>query len=173
MVEVRDLVAFEGSGDTVARDLARPVHLVPETRKIAALLKDMQGRHSSLAVVIDEYGGAAGLVTVEDIVEELVGEIKDEYDVEAEPLSVDGEGAVTASGRVGLSRLAEVLGADLSHEEADTVGGLVTAVVGRIPRPGETAEYGGFAMEVLDAERRRVNRVRFRRLAPVRQQAAQ
>lgn len=173
MVEVRDLVAFEGSPDTAARDLARPVHLVPETRKIAALLRDMQGRHASLAVVIDEYGGAAGLVTVEDIVEELVGEIKDEYDVEAEPLSVDDEGAVTASGRVGLSRLAEVLGADLSHEEADTVGGLVTAVVGRVPRPGETAEYGGFAMEVLDAERRRVNRVRFRRLTQGKKEATQ
>jgi CBS domain containing-hemolysin-like protein len=118
----------------------------------------------SLAVVIDEYGGAAGLVTVEDIVEELVGEIKDEYDVEQEPLTVDEMGAVVASGRVGLGRLAEVLGVDLSHQEADTVGGLVTAVVGRIPRAGETAEYGGFAMEVLDAERRRVNRVRFRRL---------
>ncbi len=173
MVEVRDLVAFDGPPETQARVLARPVHLVPETKKIAALLKDMQGRHMSLAVVIDEYGGAAGLVTVEDIVEELVGEIKDEYDVEQEPLTVDEMGAVVASGRVGLGRLAEVLGVDLSHQEADTVGGLVTAVVGRIPRAGETAEYGGFAMEVLDAERRRVNRVRFRRLVTPEKEAAE
>ena len=173
MVEVRDLVAFDGPPETLARVLARPVHLVPETRKIAALLKDMQGRHASLAVVIDEYGGAAGIVTVEDIVEELVGEIKDEYDVEQEPLTVDAEGVVVASGRVGLGRLAEVLGTDLSHNEADTVGGLITAVVGRVPRPGETAEYGGFAMEVMDAERRRVNRVRFRRLVPQKKEAAE
>ena len=173
MVEVRDLVAFDGPPETLARVLARPVHLVPETRKIAALLKDMQGRHASLAVVIDEYGGAAGIVTVEDIVEELVGEIKDEYDVEQEPLTVDAEGVVVASGRVGLGRLAEVLGTDLSHNEADTVGGLITAGVGRVPRPGETAEYGGFAMEVMDAERRRVNRVRFRRLDPQKKEAAE
>ena len=134
MVEVRDLVAFDGPLETPARALARPVHLVPETKKIAALLREMQGRHASLAVVIDEYGGAAGVVTVEDIVEELVGEIKDEYDVEQEPLTVDADGAVVASGRVGLGRLAEVLGADLSHDEADTVGGLVTAVFGRVPK---------------------------------------
>jgi CBS domain containing-hemolysin-like protein len=116
--------------------------------------------------VIDEYGGTAGLVTVEDIVEEIVGEIKDEYDVEAEPISVDHDGAVVVAGRVKVDRLEQALEAPLTDgEQVGTVGGLVTSVFGRVPRPGECVDYRGFSVEVLDAEGKRVNRVRFRRKA--------
>jgi len=138
---------------------------VPETKKIADLLKEFQAGRSTFAVVIDEYGGTAGLVTVEDIVEEIVGEIKDEYDQEAEPITVEKDGAVVVAGRVKVDRLEQALEAPLTEEETvGTVGGLVTSVFGRVPRAGEKVEYRGFAMEVLDAERKRVNRVRFRRM---------
>jgi magnesium and cobalt transporter len=141
------------------------VHLVPDTKRIPDLLREMQGRHITFAVVIDEYGGTAGIVTVEDIVEELVGEIKDEYDVEGDPLAVEPDGAVVADGRVGVDRLEEALETELSlDEEIDTVGGLVTSIFGQIPRAGERTSYRGFEVEVLVAEKKRVNRVRFRRV---------
>jgi CBS domain containing-hemolysin-like protein len=163
---VRDLVEYDGDGSDPAASLARPAFVVPETKKIAELLKEFQAGRNSFAVVINEYGGTAGLVTVEDIVEEIVGEIKDEYDVEAEPISVEHDGSVVVAGRVKVDRLEQALEAPLvDGEDVSTVGGLVTAVFGRVPRPGESVDYRGFAVEVIDAEGKRVNRVRFRRKA--------
>ena len=166
VASVRDLVEYDGDGTDPVGPLARPAFVVPETKKIADLLKEFQAGRSTFAVVIDEYGGTAGLVTVEDIVEEIVGEIKDEYDVEAEPISVDHDGAVVVAGRVKVDRLEQALETSLTDgEQVGTVGGLVTSVFGRVPRPGESVDYRGFSVEVLDAEGKRVNRVRFRRKA--------
>ena len=164
VVEVRDLLSYEGDPGAPAGSLARPVHVVPETKKIPALLREMQGRHVTFAVVIDEYGGTAGVATVEDIVEELVGEIKDEYDVEGDPLTVEPDGSVVADGKLGVDRLEEALETELSlDDEIDTVGGLVTSIFGQIPKVGESRAYRGFVVEVLAAEVKRVKRVRFRR----------
>ena len=164
MVEVRDLLDYDGADDAPIAGLVRQAHLVPDTKRIPELLREMQVRHITFAVVIDEYGGTAGIVTVEDIVEELVGEIKDEYDVEVDPLAVEADGSVVADGRVGVDRLEEALETELSiDEEIDTVGGLVTSIFGQIPRVGERTRYRGFEVEVLAAERKRVNRVRFKR----------
>ncbi|MFI5170417.1 MAG: hemolysin family protein [Vicinamibacterales bacterium] len=168
MIEVRDLLDFEGPEEAPIAGLVRQAHLVPDTKRIPELLREMQGRHITFAVVIDEYGGTAGIVTVEDIVEELVGEIKDEYDVEGDPLAVEADGSVVADGRVGVDRLEEALETELSlDEEIDTVGGLVTSIFGQIPRAGERTSYRGFEVEVLAAEKQRVNRVRFRRATVV------
>jgi CBS domain containing-hemolysin-like protein len=164
MVEVRDLLDYDGAEDAPIAGLVRQAHLVPDTKRIPELLREMQSRHITFAVVIDEYGGTAGIVTVEDIVEELVGEIKDEYDVESDPLAVEADGSVVADGRVGVDRLEEALETELSiDEQIDTVGGLVTSIFGQIPRAGERMRYRGFDVEVLAAERKRVNRVRFKR----------
>jgi CBS domain containing-hemolysin-like protein len=164
VVEVRDLLDFQGDPDSPVSGLVRPVHLIPETKRIPDLLREMQGRRVTFAVVIDEYGGTAGIVTVEDIVEELVGEIKDEYDVEGDPLVVEADGSVVADGRASVDQLEEALETELSlDEEIDTVGGLVTSIFGEIPRAGERTSYRGFEVEVLAAEKKRVNRVRFRR----------
>ena len=165
MVEVRDLLDFEGPPETKVAKLVRPAHLVPDTKLIPELLREMQGRRITFAVVIDEYGGTAGIVSVEDIVEELVGEIKDEYDVEVDPLAVEADGSVVADGRARIDRLEEALETELSlDEEIDTVGGLVTSIFGQIPHAGERKLYRGFEVEVLAAERQRVKRVRFRRV---------
>jgi CBS domain containing-hemolysin-like protein len=165
VVEVRDLLDYEGDPEAPVGGLVRPVHLVPETKHIPDLLREMQGRRMTFAVVIDEYGGTAGVATVEDIVEELVGEIKDEYDVEGDPLSVEPDGCVVADGRASIERLEEALETELSiDEEIDTVGGLVTSIFGQIPRPGERKSYRGFEIEVLAAEKKRVKTVRFRRI---------
>ena len=167
VAEVRDVLDHDLPHEPV-RSLARPVFVVPVTKRISELLREMQARRTTFAVVIDEYGGTAGLVSVEDIVEELVGEIKDEFDVETEPLSVETDGALLVAGRVSLDRLEEALEAALHPETGDveTVGGLVTSIFGRVPRARESVEFRGFIVEVVDAERKRVNRVRFRRLPP-------
>jgi CBS domain containing-hemolysin-like protein len=166
VVEVRDLLDFQGDLDSPVAGLVRPAHLVPETKRIPALLREMQGRRFTFAVVIDEYGGTAGIVTVEDIVEELVGEIKDEYDVDGDPLVVEPDGSVVADGRASVDQLEAALETELSLDgEIDTVGGLVTSIFGQIPRAGERTSYRGFEVEVLAAEKKRVNRVRFRRVA--------
>jgi CBS domain containing-hemolysin-like protein len=164
LVEVRDLLDYQGPADAPVAALARAAHLVPDTKRIAVLLREMQRLRTTFAVAIDEYGGTAGLVTVEDIVEELVGEIKDEYDQEADPLSVEADGSVVADGRVGVDRLEQALETELSLDGGiDTVGGLVNSVFGRIPRAGERRLYRGFDVEVLAAERKRVIKARFRR----------
>jgi CBS domain containing-hemolysin-like protein len=166
VVSVRDAVEHDGPGDDPITPLVRAAFLVPETKKIADLMKEMQQQRLTFAVAIDEYGGTAGLVSVEDIVEELVGEIKDEYDVESEPIAVEADGSVVVAGRVAVDRLEEALSADLVQAQGvETVGGFVTNVFGHIPRTGEKTERAGFSIEVIDAERKRVNRVRFRRLA--------
>ena len=167
VASVRDVLEFEGDPAESIEGLTRQVFLVPETKKIAVLLRELQAQRSTFAVAIDEYGGTAGIVSVEDIVEELVGEIKDEYDVESEPISVDEHGAVVVAGRVNLERLAQALEIPLEADaDVGTVGGFVTTIFGHIPKVGEKTEHGGFLVEVLDAERKRVNRVRFTR-APV------
>ena len=139
----------------VAKHAGLTVFLVPESKKIADLLTDMQAQRTTFAVVIDEYGGTAGIVSIEDILEELVGEIKDPYDVEAEPIAVDADGSVLVAGRVSLDRLEQAL--EVSFHDQDnkvgTVGGLVASVFGRIPRAGERIDHKGFTIEVLDAER--------------------
>jgi CBS domain containing-hemolysin-like protein len=164
VVSVRDLVEYEGPDEDALRPLVRPVFLVPETKKVADLLKELQERRTTFAVVIDEYGGTAGLCSVEDIVEELVGEIKDEYDAETEPITLEGDGSLLVAGRVNIQRLEQALETRLANgEDVGTVGGLVTTVFGRVPRPGESLDFQGFTVEVVDAERKRVNRVRFKR----------
>jgi CBS domain containing-hemolysin-like protein len=166
-VSVRDLVQCEAAADASIAELIRPVRLVPETKRVADLLRELQSENATLAVVIDEYGGTAGLVSMEDIVEELVGEIKDEYDFEAEPIVEEAEGAFLVDGRATVDRLEEALGVRLCDEDdVGTAGGLVAKVFGHIPRPGERAEHAGLMVEVVEADRRRVNRVRFRRLPP-------
>ncbi len=138
LVDTRDLLDYEGSPTAPVSGLVRSAHLVPETKHIAELLREMQARRFTFAVVIDEYGATAGIVSVEDIVEELVGEIQDEFDVEQDPLALEADGAVLVDCRVGVEKLEEALEAELSVEEGiETVGGLVTSIFGRIPRVGD------------------------------------
>jgi CBS domain containing-hemolysin-like protein len=122
-----------------------------------------------MAIVVDEYGGTAGLVTLEDLIEEIVGEIRDEYDVEAEACVDEGNGSWVFSAKASIDEVRERLGVEIEPEGFETVGGYVLTRVGRVPAVGEAFELDGLHVEVLDAERRRIHKVRFRRAheAPV------
>ena len=164
----KDLLRLVGSNGEVPFDLRpilRDAQFVPETKTIRDLLKDFQVTKVHIAIVLDEYGGTAGLVTIEDILEELVGEIYDEYEPHAtqqEPqVRRTDERTVEADGRAHIDDLNDELESDLPEDEDyDTVGGFVFATLGHIPEIGEAFEYENVRVTVLDAERTRVNRVR-------------
>ncbi len=143
--------------------LIRPAFFVPETKRVPELLQEFQRHHVQSAIVVDEYGGIAGLVTIEDLLEEIVGEIRDEYDVEVEPIVEEPDGALVFSGKAHVEDLAERLKVDVVAEGFETVGGYLLSHLGRVPVSGETFDVDGLSVEVLEAERRRVNRVRIRR----------
>ena len=145
--------------------LVRPATFVPETKRVPEMLKEFQRKQVQIAIVVDEYGGTAGLVTIEDLLEEIVGEIRDEYDVETEPIVDEGHGSVVFSAKVNIAEVRERLGVEIEPEGFETVGGYVLTRVGRVPAVGETFELDGLLVEVLEAERRRIHKVRVR-LAP-------
>ncbi|MGD8376796.1 MAG: hemolysin family protein [Acidobacteriota bacterium] len=165
VVFVRDLMEVLGSvsPETSIRQLVRPAFFVPETKRISVLLRELQRRRTHLAIIVDEYGGTAGLVTIEDLVEEIVGEIQDEHEPLEEAIRVGDDGALEVTGDADIERVAEALDMDLEDEEYETVAGFVFSTLGRVPRRGESFVRDGVAVEVLDADRRRVHRVRMRR----------
>ena len=164
-VFVKDLVALSGTApdDQVIERLRRPAYVVPETKRVAELLKEFQRQQVQSAIVHDEYGGTAGLVTIEDLLEEIVGEIRDEYDVESEPIVDEGEGSFVFAGTVGVDDAAERLQIDIERQGFETVGGYLLARLGRVPRVGEQLNVDDVQVEILEGERRRVQRVRMRR----------
>ena len=148
------------SADGPIRPLVRPLVVVPETKRVSDLLKQFQRQQTQCAIVVDEYGGTAGLVTLEDLLEEIVGEIRDEYDVESEPIVDEGPGRFVFSGKVNIDEVAQRLDVPIEREGFETVGGFLMHHIGRVPQVGEKFDIGELVVEVLDAERRRINRVR-------------
>jgi CBS domain containing-hemolysin-like protein len=162
MLHVPDLLKALASGDdrATAGSLAREVLTVPETLGADDLLAEMRRRRVREAIVIDEYGGTAGLVTMEDLIEELVGEIVDEFDVEAPLAEPQPDGSVIVTGLMALDDADELLGAHLPDGPWDTVGGLVLDLAGRVPRAGESVEVDGFRLVVDRVDGHRIGRVR-------------
>ena len=160
-VFVKDLIALGERDDAKPiRPLLRPAVVVPETKRVPELLKQFQRQQTQCAIVVDEYGGTAGLVTAEDLLEEIVGEIRDEYDVESEPVVDEGNGCFLFSGKVDVDEVAQRLNVQIEREGFETVGGYLLSHLGRVPAVGERFDMDGLSVEVIDAERRRVNKVR-------------
>jgi CBS domain containing-hemolysin-like protein len=166
LIVVKDLIQKSEAvpGTAKVTEIMRPANFVPETKRVADLLREFQGKRFQLAIVVDEYGGTAGLVTVEDVVEELVGEIRDEYDSEAEPIVKETDDTFVFSGKVATSDMTDRLGVEIEGDGFETVGGYVLARVGRVPVVGERFTADGLNVEILEAERRRIHKVRIRRL---------
>jgi CBS domain containing-hemolysin-like protein len=169
MVHVKDvLIASRGKKPALLADLLRPVLFVPPSLGAIDLLAQMRARRTHLAMVVDEYGGIDGLVTIEDVVEEIVGEIEDEHDEIPKPaIEHRADGTVLADGGAPIEEIEALVGhalVDEEEEEIGTIGGFVTALAGRVPAKGEVFERGGIEFEVIDADPRRIARLRLRNL---------
>jgi CBS domain containing-hemolysin-like protein len=164
-VFVKDLVALDVEDRLPITRLLRPAVVVPESKRVPELLKQFQRQQTQIAIVVDEYGGTAGLVTIEDLLEEIVGEIRDEYDVETEPIVDEGNGRFVFKGKVDIDEVAQRLDVDIEREGFETVGGYLLTHLGRVPAVGEQVDLDGLHVEVLDVERRRINKVRISKIS--------
>jgi CBS domain containing-hemolysin-like protein len=170
----KDLLGRSGHEDedgVRVRDVMRPPVFVPETKRLGELMHEFRRRQVHAAVVLDEYGGTSGLVTMEDVVEEIVGEIADEYDPAAPPgIRPVADGGWDVDARVHVDELNDEIGVEIpEHEDYETIGGFVLSRLGAIPKPGETLEAEGLRIRVLDADPRRILRLRLERTAAARE----
>jgi len=163
IVYVKDLVALPAGAEPPMTTIMRSAYFVPESKRVSELLKEMQRRQAQMSVVVDEYGGTAGLVTIEDLLEEIVGEIRDEYDVESETVTEETPGVFVFSGKVSVDEVRDRLGVEIEREGFETVGGFLLSHLGRMPYLGEMFDVDGLAVEVMEVERRRITKVRVRR----------
>jgi len=157
--DVLQIPDSEARTRTVASIMRRDVYFVPESKLVSDLLREMQTSNIRMAIVVDEYGGVAGLVTIEDLVEEIVGEIRDEHDRSTEVIR-ENDHSYIVPGNTDVDRLVELFGIRPEGKESATVAGLVTELAGRIPQRGEVIEDDGLRFEILDSTDRRVERVR-------------
>jgi putative hemolysin len=167
IVYVKDLMRAEreGRGDHEVAEVMREPHFTPESKRVSALMREMQAGKFHMAVVVDEFGGTAGLVTLEDLIEELVGEITDEYDVEEAPAERLEDGTLVVNARMPVDEVNELLGGEAQPElpegeDWDTVGGLLYSLLGHVPSEGESAEVDGHLLVAERVEGRRIGRVR-------------
>jgi magnesium and cobalt transporter len=168
VVHVKDaLQAIRSGANRSIADLMRDAYFVPETKKVSELLREFQRRHLWMAIVVDEYGGVSGLVTVEDLLEEIVGDLSDEHEDEREPVSRAGESAYSVSGKANIEVVRDLFGRGPEEEEFTTLGGFLTSRLGHIPKPGESYKESGLRFTVEEADRRRVHRVKIEPTAPV------
>jgi CBS domain containing-hemolysin-like protein len=164
VVHVKDVLkAVAGGGRPAVGELLRPVLVVPETKPLRELLREFQSTRQQLAVVVDEYGGTSGIVTLEDVLEEIVGEISDEHQRETPEVQKESGGVYLLDGAAHVEVLEEIFGVEVGEVGFDSVAGLVLDRLGHMPRIGEHAAWQGLDLEVVDLDRRRLRRVRVRR----------
>jgi magnesium and cobalt transporter len=160
----KDLLRYfaEGQGgDFDIRECLRPAVFIPESKRLNVLLQEFRVNHNHMAIVVDEYGGVAGLLTIEDVLEQIVGDIGDEYDVdEGEGVRKEGERTFTVPALTRIEDFNQLFGTRFSDEEFDTIGGLVLHELGRMPRRGEAISIGGLDLKVVRADRRRIETLR-------------
>jgi putative hemolysin len=165
VVFTKDLMRAEreGQADLAVRTLVREAHFVPETKRVSELMREMQREKFHIAIVVDEYGGTAGLVTLEDLIEELVGEIVDEFDVEEPTIEKLPNGDVRVNARMPIDEVNDLLHADMPSGDWDTVGGLVFNLLGHVPTEGESVRVDGYSLTAEKVQGRRIGRVRITR----------
>jgi magnesium and cobalt transporter len=166
----KDLLRYfmnDPAGDFSIQRYLRPATFIPESKRLNTLLQEFRVSRNHMAIVVDEYGGIAGLLTIEDVLEEIVGDIGDEHDPrEADPIQAQPEGRYHVRALTRIEEFNDFFAAGLSDENYDTIGGLIIHELGQLPRRGETLRVGGFAFKVLQADRRRVHLVEVTRENP-------
>lgn len=164
----KDLLRYyAGEEEFNVRDMLRPAVFIPESKRLNILLKDFRSNRNHIAIVVDEYGGVAGLVTIEDVLEQIVGEIEDEYDFDEDEVNIvaDTSGYYRVKAITEVASFNETVGATFSDEDFDTIGGLVTSKFGRLPKNGETIVIDSFLFTVLRADSRRLHLLKVERVA--------
>ncbi|MGB9643059.1 MAG: hemolysin family protein, partial [Candidatus Ratteibacteria bacterium] len=166
IVYLKDIIArgFERA-DLLAKDIMRKAYFVPETKKINDLMKELQSQQIQMAIVVDEYGGTAGLVTMEDLVEEIVGEISDEYKHDGDDYQQLSDGSYLVKGSMEIEKANDYLGLDLPKGEFETVAGFIMEYLGKLPRKGEKFIYKGNIFNIHEAHEKTIKWVRIRKFA--------
>jgi putative hemolysin len=169
LLHAKDLLRAwsEGGKTALLRDILHPAYFIPEAKKVDVLLEEMQAEHLQMVIVVDEYGGIAGLVTMEDIVEEIIGEIQDEYDESEElPYVQVEEGEYIFQGRIDLKDFNELMACQIPTDEAETLGGYIYSTMGRVPASGDSLGVEGLLLTVEQVSGRRIRKVRAKKLEP-------
>jgi magnesium and cobalt transporter len=155
----KDLLRYYAGEDFDVRDMLRPAVFIPESKRLNVLLKEFRGNRNHIAIVVDEYGGVAGMVTIEDVLEQIVGDIEDEYDYDETEDNIfrDASGRYRVKALTEIADFNEALGVEFSDEEFSTIGGLVVSKFGHLPKRAEQVEFDGLRFTVLRADSRRVH----------------
>jgi CBS domain containing-hemolysin-like protein len=166
LLYAKDLLKQWGTDEKslTVRDIMRPPYFIPESKNLEQLLQEFKRKRVHLAIVIDEYGGTSGLITIEDLLEQIVGDIQYEYDREEVLLTINQDGTVTADGRLPVEELEEHFDIEIERDKFDSVGGLVFHLTGKIPAIGDNIEGAGLCITVVDADVRRVKKVAISRM---------
>ncbi len=165
-LHAKDLLPSWGAGDMAIRDIMRPPYFIPETKKISEVLKDLRDNKSHMAIVIDEYGGTAGILTLEDIIEEIIGEIMDEYDAEQKLIVEHEDGSISVNARLDVEKLEDFLQVDLPEGDFESVGGFIISLIGKVPEVNEKVIYDSLEIVIEAGSTRKIDRVRIRKLDP-------
>jgi magnesium and cobalt transporter len=162
ILHVKDLLSCWSEDHLDLKDIVRTPYFIPETKKISHLLKELRDKKSHMAIVIDEYGGTAGLVTIEDIIEEIIGEIHDEHDNEDTLMVATDEGDLLVDARLEIEKLVEHFNLDVPKGNFESVGGFIISLLGRVPQPHETITHAPLEMTIESADARKIRKVRVR-----------
>ncbi|MDP8242671.1 MAG: hemolysin family protein [Candidatus Hinthialibacter antarcticus] len=162
----KDLLKYDNEQGVPLKDIVRPTLFVPKTKKVNELLDTFKQEKNHLAIVVDEYGLTAGLVTIEDVLEEIVGDIQDEYDTETPDYETREDGTVIADAKIDLDDLTDVFDVEFPEENVETLGGFVSTLLGRVPEIGEVAEFSNLRFKVLDSDERRVKTIEISTIEP-------
>jgi len=165
IVYAKDLLKYWGrpAGEIQTLQVMRTPYFVPETKNIEELLQEFRTKRVHMAIAIDEYGGTSGLITIEDLIEEIVGDIQDEYDIEEDWLVEEDDGSVLVDARLNIEDIEEHFGTTITREKFDTVGGYLFDLLGHVPVAGEEIHDGGLAMTIVECDARKIRKVRIRR----------
>jgi CBS domain containing-hemolysin-like protein len=163
-LHAKDLLPFWGTEDIAISEIMRSPYFIPETKKISEVLKDLRDNKSHMAVVIDEYGGTAGILTLEDIIEEIIGEIMDEYDDEQKLIVEYEDGSIGVNARLDVDKLEDFLQIELPEGDFESVGGFIISLIGKVPEANEKIIYNDIEILIEAATTRKIDRVRIRKL---------
>jgi CBS domain containing-hemolysin-like protein len=166
LLYAKDLLKYWGEPEdrVRVRDLMRPPYFIPETINLEQLLQEFKRKRVHLAIVIDEYGGTSGLITIEDLLEQIVGDIQDEYDSEDVLFTVNGDGSINADARMPVEELEEHFDIQIERDKFESVGGLIFHLTGKIPATGDIVEGAGLRLTILDADERKIKKVSIARV---------